>query len=198
MKKWLSRVLVICLLICAVQAFAEGSTTYHVDKLGLSIDIPDNILVYIPGQSIDDRLPALFGSSKTDFDEIMASLNVCLVSYDFDTHQEIDIVRTENSTDMNFEEYSDEELNFLISGLKATLEAQGHSDIRSEVYQTAENVFIKICTVRKAGDDTTYTLGYTVATDDAVYAVNITSGAEIDAESELRADAMIDTVCFDE
>ena len=197
MKKLLTFVLVICLLICAVQAFAEGSTTYHVDELGLSIAIPSDLLVYtLDGQS-DDRLLQLFGTNKEDWEDNMNATGTYLLACDTEFQCAIELKKYE-SMFTDFDQLSDTVLNVLATSLISGIEEAGATVIDSEICHHEQATYLRFRLINPLYGTDAHVLSYFTTYLGTGVTVNIWSPfGEIDSSTEEMADNIIASICFD-
>lgn len=137
-------VALICVaLLAPVMAQATGGTTYNLEPLGMSIDIPDDYDVLTRDTPADDPVYARYGFTKDGFDNLMKEQNIYLNALLSDASGEI-VVTMIDSPLQSFNAFSDSTLSVLISTIKGGYEEMGITYLKSEIYQHQQVKFVKI------------------------------------------------------
>ena len=198
MKKMLSPVFVICLLICVVQAFAEGSTIYHVDELGLNIAIPDELNVYVQGESNDGSLAETFGMTNEELNASMIEANTYILAFDSDFDYLIEIIKGE-SLDADYDKMSDAQLNEMISYFREVSEESGITVTGAEICRYDKTNFLKLHLTEPNNGYPIYSLMYYTSHDGKAIAIRLWPFlSELDLTAENMADKIVSSVDFDE
>ena len=199
MKKILTSVLLVCLLIIIITtvAFAVGTDTYKIDELGMSIAIPSDYVVFTRDIDANDPNLSLYGLTKDSMSSLLSSSNVYLNAWDSDVNYEI-IVNMIDSPLGDFNKISDTALSILATSLESEYIKSGITSLKSEVYQHAQAKFLKIYISQPIADSTIYGLQY--STVYANKAINITMqsySGTINVSKENILKSIVDSVVFD-
>ena len=198
MKKLFSALWFFLLSFCflPLPAFATGST-YELDELGMSIEIPSDYVVFTRDIRSGDPNLSAYGLTKDDLISLMLERSIYLNAWDKDVDYEI-IVTMRESLLEDYYQLSDTTLNGLMSALETEYAAMGITLIRSDLYQHSQAKFAKIYISQPSNGGTAYGLQY--HTVYAGKAINITLqsySGEIDSNKEAIIQKIVDTVHFD-
>ena len=118
MKKSLSTLWIFFLAFCLLPmpAFAAGST-YVLDELGMSIEIPSDHVVFTRNIKSDDPDLSAYGLTKDGLSSLMQERSIYLNAWDKDINYEI-IVTMRESLLEDYYQLSDTTLNGLVSSLE--------------------------------------------------------------------------------
>ena len=198
MRKNLSVLLVFCLIFCMfpVLAFAENST-YDLSELGMSIEIPDNHIVFTRNIKSSDPNLSAYGLTKDSLSSLMLERDIYLNAWDKDVNYEIIVTMTDSPIeDLNL--LSDTTLKSLDSSLKTTYESAGITYIKSDIYQHNQAKFIKIYISQPNNGGTAYGLQYyTVYNGKAINVTLHSYSGKINSTHETTLKNIVDTVHFD-
>lgn len=184
------------LLALFLPAYAAGSTTYDLDELDMSIDIPDEYYVFTRDTPASDPNYALLDINKADLDSLMESRDIYLNAIMSDPMGEIVITKISSSL-KDFSTLTDRTLSQLASDAKQVYEQAGVTYLRHELYQHAQTKFIKVYLSQQSGGQTVYGLQYYTVCD--AKAINITLhsyAGPIDADKEAIIKDIVDTADF--
>ncbi len=198
MKRFLSMLLTFCLVCGLFPVYAHASdVTYALDNLGMSIDLPDSLVVFTRNIESTDPNLSKYGLTKEDMTSLMLERNIYLNAWDEYINCEITVTMTE-SPFADYNQFSDTVLSALMSSLTSEYQSRGVTLIKSDLYQHIQAKFMKMYISQSNNGDTIYGLQYNTVYDNK--AINITlqsySGM-IDANYETLLKKIVDTIHFD-
>ena len=194
----------ICLLLVflfflttSMIVYAVETTTYRLDDLGLSVDVPVNLIVFTRDIKSNDPHLTEFGLTKEGMETLMEDGNIYLNAWDKNGNYEVIITMTENSLN-NFSLLSDTFLETLATSLSDVYKEAGISLIKTEIYQHQQAKFIKIFISRPNNGSTVYGLQYYTVYDGKAINITLQSySGDINVEKETILKTMVDSVVFD-
>lgn len=198
MKRFLSTVLMICLVLwpLSVSAFAATSS-YNLAELGMSIDIPSDYIVFTRDIKTNDPNLRAYGLTKEGLSSLMLERSIYLNAWDKDANYEI-IVTMVDSPFENYNQLSDTLLNGLIPSLKTEYATAGITFIRSDLYQHNQAKFVKIYISQPNNGDTAYGLQFHTAYDGKAINITLQSySGKIDSSKESVLKKIVDSIHFD-
>lgn len=179
-------------LLFSATALAAETTTYELDALDMSIDIPDDYVVFTRDMSADDPTYAQFGLSKEEMGEILEESKAYLDAVMPDVSHEIVVTMEDNSPLEDFGQLSDTSLSAIASMLQDAAEDYGITYVRSEIYQHEQVKFIRLYSSHPNNDQTVYTLQYyTVCNGQAI---NISMHSYVGKITQANEDELQKTV----
>lgn len=183
-------------LYLVAPALAAGTTTYELDALDMSIEIPDDYCVFTRDMPDDDLRYAQFGFSKEDLGDILEESNIYLDALLPDVSNEIMVTMVDSPVE-DFAQFSDTTLTAFASTLWDTAEDYGVTYIKSEIYPHEQVKFIKIYTSRLDNDWTVYVLQYyTVCNGQAISIMMQSRAGEITQANEEDLQKIVDSANF--
>lgn len=198
MKKFISTLLIFCLVICLLpmSVFAANST-YELDDLGMSIEVPSGHVVFTRDIKSNDPNLIAYGLTKEGMSSLMLERNIYLNAWDKDVNYEI-IITMMDSPFEDFNQFSSTTLAALISSLSSEYENAGITYIKSDIYQHDQAKFIKIYVSQPNSGSTAYGLQYYTAYNGKAISITLQSySGVIDSNKEAIIQGIIDTVRFD-
>lgn len=198
MKRVLSVFLSFCLAACflTVSAFAAG-TTYELDKLGMSIELPSDYIVFTRDIKANDPNLSAYGLTKDGLSSLMQERSIYLNAWDEDINYEI-IVTMLDSPFVDYNQFSDTSLSAFISALETEYDGLGITMIRSEFYQHSQAKFAKIYISQPNNGETAYGLQYhTVYNGKAINITLQSYSGKIDSSKETVLKKIVDSAHFD-
>ncbi len=187
-----------CLVFCLLpsQAFA-ANTTYELDELGMSIELPSNHVVFTRDIKANDPNLSAYGLTKDGISSLMLERSIYLNAWDEDVNYEI-IVTMVDSPFEDYNQFSDTTLNGFVSALETEYASMGITFIRSDLYQHSQAKFAKIYISQPNNGDTAYGLQYhTVYNGKAINITLQSYSGEIDSSREAIIQEIVDTIRFD-
>ncbi|MDY2978128.1 MAG: hypothetical protein SOR90_11400, partial [Oscillospiraceae bacterium] len=187
-----------CLVFCLLpsQAFA-ANTTYELDELGMSIELPSNHVVFTRDIKANDTNLSAYGLTKDGMSSLMLERSIYLNAWDEDVNYEI-IVTMVDSPFEDYNQFSDTTLNGFVSALETEYASMGITFIRSDLYQHSQAKFAKIYISQPNNGDTAYGLQYhTVYNGKAINITLQSYSGEIDSSREAIIQEIVDTIRFD-
>lgn len=190
-------VLLTCFLfLFPVSSYAAGTTTYDLDELGLSVDIPDSFWVFTRGTPADDPGYAEYGISKADMDSILEEKDIYLNALSSELNCEIVVTKIGSILD-DFSTWSDVALLTMTDGMKDVYSEAGVTYIKSEIYNHPQAKFIKIYISQKSGDIKQYSVQYyTVYNSQAINITLHSYAGELGQEREDIVKEIVDSADF--
>lgn len=198
MKRFLCAALILCLVFCQlpVSVFAANST-YDLDELGMSIDIPSDYVVFMRDIKNNDPNLSIYGLKKDGMYSMMLERNIYLNAWDEDVNYEIIVTMTESPLE-DYNQFSDTTLAGLVSASEPEYADMGITFIRSELYQHSQAKFAKIYLSQPNNGKTVYGLEYhTVYNGKAINITMQSYSGVIDSNKEAIIRKIVDTVHFD-
>ena len=197
--KGIDRILIalMCVLLFSISVFAAETTTYHLDDVNISIDIPDDYIVFTRSSSADDPNFAFYGITKDDLDALFEERSIYLNAWDKGVNFEILVTMTDSSFE-DFNLVSDTTLSALNSFISESFESRGAECIKSDVYQHSQAKFLRAYYCQVENDNTVYALQYFTSYDGKAICIALRStSGEIDASENNILNAIVDSVRFD-
>ena len=197
-KRFLVALLLVNLFcLFSLNALAQGSTTYRLSDLGMSIDVSDDYTVFTRNTSQNDPKLSEWGLTKDYIDSLFQERSIYLDAWDDDISNEI-IITMYDSELSNYSIFSDTELSVLASTMVGQFESMGLTWIRSEVYNHSQAKFLKIYISQPSGDSTSYGLEYSTVYDSKTINIVLHSNTgAINYSQEKLLQGIIDSIVFD-
>ena len=185
-------------VLLSTTAFAAENNKYHLDELGMSISIPDELAVFTRDTKANDPNLKLFGHTKESMLSIMESGSIYLNALDRNGEYEI-VVTMAQSPFEDFSLLSDTSLTALSSTFANTYEKAGATFIDSEVYLRNGAKYLKINSSQIKNGSTIYSSHFTTAHMGKL--INITvhsnSGEVKHRLNSLMLTGIVDSIVFD-
>lgn len=187
-----------CLAFCLLPSYAfAANTTYELDELGMSIELPSNHVVFTRDIEANDPNLSAYGLTKEGMSSLMLERSIYLNAWDEDVNYEI-IVTMVDSPFEDYNQFSDTTLNGFVSALETEYASMGITFIRSDFYQHSQAKFAKIYISQPNNGDTAYGLQYhTVYNGKAINITLQSYSGEIDSSREAIIQKIVDTIRFD-
>ncbi len=170
MKKLVCLCLTILLLLSspvfvfATDTYIKDAVIYEIPEIGIAVPIPSDFLALERTVQEDDPVLALFGFTKTDWEQITAGNNIYLDAYNLDTDSEIIVTMTDSMlSDMNL--LPDRTIDAMIDSLKSAYQGAGISLNEYEIYQHSQAKFMKLYLTQPNGGSFIYSLEYSTIYD---------------------------------
>lgn len=145
MKRTVSVFLAICLSLCLLPAaaFAE-STSYYLDEVQMSIDIPAELVVFT--RDTDESVLSKYGISKEKLSAFMDENTMYLEAFDYvlERNYALYVFMADTKVVEDLNTVSNDTYLWIKDGIQEEFEELGASDIRYEDYQGSKANFIKI------------------------------------------------------
>lgn len=189
-------VLLMLLLQMILSSHALGANVWTLDELGLSLELPENYVVFTRNIKENDPNLAEYGLAKKAMDNIMRSGNIYLNAWDEDVSHEIVVTMIESSFP-DFSGLSDTALLALVSMTVEPYEAAGATVNGYEIYQHDQTKFIKLYLDQQNEGTLVHTVQY--YTTVSKKAINITMhyyAGEVDAYNERVLQDIVDSAVF--
>lgn len=198
----MSRIFKVLLSFCLVfyllpsHAFA-ANTTYELDELGMSIDLPSDHVVFTRDIKATDPNLSAYGLTKDGMSSLMLERSIYLNAWDDNVNYEI-IVTMIDSPFEDYNQFSDTTLNGFVSALETEYASMGITFIRSDLYQHSQAKFAKIYISQPNNGETAYGLQYHTVYDGKAISITLQSySGKIDSNKEATLKKIVDTVHFD-
>lgn len=199
MKRTVSVFLAICLSLCLLPAaaFAE-STSYYLDEVQMSIDIPAELIVVT--RDTDESELSKYGLSKEQFSAFMNEHSMYLDAFDYVLERNYELyvfmADTKIVEDMNRVSY--DTYSWIKSRIMEEFEELGAFDIRHEDYQGSKANFIKIYYSILVDGQMHDKLRYVTIKNGKTIAIEIISASgEIEPSHEQLLKEIVDSARFD-
>ena len=197
--KRLFTVLLLCCLTCCLlpsSTFAAGNT-YDLDKLGMSIELPSDYVVFTRDIKANDPNLSAYGMTKDGLYSLMLERSIYLNAWDEYANYEI-IVTMMDSPLADYNLFSDTALSTVVSSFETEFASTGITFIRSDIYQHSQAKFVKIYISQPNYGDTVYGLQYNTVYDGKAINITLQSySGKIDSNKESILKKIVDTVHFD-
>lgn len=192
--------LMICLVLCLLPASAFAATrTYYLDEPGMSIDLPDDLVVFTRDTEGDDPYLFLYGWTRDDLLSILSEFDIYLDAWEIDANYEIIVTMMDSIFD-DFNQFSDTSFSALTSSLSEKYESSGITYMKSDFYQHSQAKFIKIYISQPYNDNGDIAYGlqyYTVYNGKAINITLQSYSGRMDSNKEAIIQAIVDSVHFD-
>lgn len=182
--------------IMSTLAFATDTGLYQINELDMSIDIPNDYIVFTRDINANDPNLIAYGITKDSMISLMESGNIYLNAWDEDVNYEI-IVTMVDSPLGDFNQFSDTTISALLSGMASTYKENDITYIKSEIYQHSQAKFLKIYISQPYNGSTAYGLQYyTVYANKAINITIQSYSGSIDSTKESILKGIVDTAHF--
>lgn len=196
MRKAISLILVVLLLFPCLTAYASGNS-YRLNNLGLSVDIPSDLLTFTRNIKQDDPILEEFGMTKAEMESMMKDHNYYLDAWDYYAEFEIAVSMTDSSLN-DFYYFSNTELSAFLSALVDRYIEIGITVIKSEIYEHPQAKFAKIIFEQSSKGETLYGLEYyTVYDGKAIDFTMYSYSGSLTSKNETMIKQIVDSVKFD-
>lgn len=203
MKRFASKLLLAILVfgMLPFSAFATVTaeadvTTYYLEELGMSIDVPDEYAVFTRETADEDPNLKKYGITKEEVQDILIAGNIYLNAVEESGSHEINVTMVESPL-ADFSSYKDSVLSYMVGTFIDGLESYGVEYIKSYFYRQNEETFIKVYTSQPHNDSTVYTVQY--YTVHSGMAINVTLHSfegSITVQQETVLKHMVNSVHF--
>ena len=198
MKRIFKVLLSLSLVFCLFPSYAfAANTTYELDELGMSIELPSNHIVFTRDIKANDPNLNAYGLTKDGLSSLMQERSIYLNAWDEDINYEI-IITMIDSPLADYNLLSDTTLAAVVSSFETEYAGAGITFIRSDIYQHSQAKFAKIYISQPNNGETAYGLQYNTVYNGK--AINITMqsySGKIDSNKESILKKIVDTVHFD-
>ena len=189
--------LIAVLLLCPCLTVCAAENAYRLDDLGLSVDIPSDLIVFTRNIKHDDPNLKEFGLTKDQVDSMMKDGNIFLNALDPNVAFEVVVTMIESPLN-DFYYLSNTELSVFASTLADGYEGSGMDYIKSEIYEHPQAKFIKIYIKQPSGNGTAYGLQYYTVYDGKAINFTIHSySGSLTSKNEALIRQIVDSVVFD-
>lgn len=183
-------------LLVPISAQATGTTTYDLDQLGMSIDIPNDYDVFTRDTPADDPAYAWYGFTKKDLDSLLEQQNAYLNALLPDISQEIVVIMVDSPL-QNLSPMSNAAISFFASELDNTYEDLGYTFLKYEIYQHEQIKFLKIYVFQENNGLPDYGLQYYTACNGQGISITLHSyTGEITQADEDALQKIVDSAVF--
>ena len=145
--------------ILSLNVSANDVSTYNLEDVGVTIDLPNDFAVFTRDIDPNDPNLELYGLTKESMETLMKNGNIYLNAWNTTIDYEIVVTMTDNSI-RDFAMFSDSTLLTMMSGLYDEYEKLGISYIKSEIYNTKNQKYVKIYISQPSNGTTVYGLQY--------------------------------------
>ena len=185
------------LISLSLNVSAASVNTFHLDELGMSIDIPSDLMVILSDSSyIDPRFDEI-GVDTSELLSIMKSGNAYLDAIEENIDYEISVTMVNNDIN-DFNEYSDAMLLSFADSIESDYLPLGITVNSFEVYPARQAKFIRFDLSQSDGNSTEYGLQYyTVYDHKAINIILRSYSGIIDANKESIVSTIVDSATFD-
>lgn len=196
MKKAISLILVVLLLFPCLTAYASGNS-YRLNDLGLSVDIPSDLITFTRNIKQNNPILEEFGVTKAEMDSIMKDGNIYLNAFDSSIAFEI-VVTMIDSPLNDFYYLSNTELSAFVSTFADGYKGTDITFIKSEIYEHPQAKFAKIYVKQPYVGGTAYGLQYYTVYDGKAINFTIHSySGSLTSKNETLIKQIVDSVKFD-
>ena len=198
MKRSLMVFLILCLAFSLLSpaAFAAGSS-YKLDELGMSIELPQDYIVFTRDIKSNDPNLSAYGLTRDELYSLMVDGCIYLNAWDKDLNYEIIVTMTDSPVE-DFNLYSDTALMDLASSAEDEYRNYGITYIKSELYQHSQAKFIKIYISQQSNGSTVYGLEYSTVYNSKAINITLQSySGKINSSKEAILKEIVDSVRFD-
>lgn len=199
MKQRILGVCICCalMLLLSIPAYATDTTEYTLNKLGLTVSMPTDYIVFTRDINANDPNLSAYGLTKDSLSSLMNSRSIYLGGWDENVNNEINITMFD-SPFVDYNLYSGTTLSAIATSFEPIYENAGLTAIKSEIYQHSQAKFLKIYVSQSNGDSTAYGLQYhTVYADKAINITMTCYSGQISSSNEAALKNIIDSVAFD-
>lgn len=197
MKRYLFNLIFAILILSApLTAVAAYGGTYQLDELDMSIELPEDYVVFTRDISEEDPDLDAYGLSKADLEALMEERSIYLNAWDEDINFEIIVTMTDSPLgDLN--EYSSTELNAMASVLETEFSKLGITVSSHDIYQHKQARFVKFYKNQPGDQGTVFDLQYyTVYNGQGINITMQSFSGTIDSSKELILKRIVDSVHF--
>ena len=198
MKRSLMVFLILCLAFSLLSpaAFAAGSS-YKLDELGMSIELPQDYIVFTRDIKSNDPNLSAYGLTRDELYSLMVDGCIYLNAWDKDLNYEIIVTMTDSPVE-DFNLYSDTALMDLASSAEDEYRNYGITYIKSELYQHSQAKFIKIYISQQSNGSAVYGLEYSTVYNSQSINITLQSySGKINSSKEAILKEIVDSVRFD-
>ena len=198
MKRSLMVFLILCLAFSLLSpaAFAAGSS-YKLDELGMSIELPQDYIVFTRDIKSNDPNLSAYGLTRDELYSLMVDGCIYLNAWDKDLNYEIIVTMTDSPVE-DFNLYSDTALMDLASSAEDEYRNYGITYIKSELYQHSQAKFIKIYISQQSNGSAVYGLEYSTVYNSQAINITLQSySGKINSSKEAILKEIVDSVRFD-
>lgn len=198
MKRLLMVLLTLCLFfsLFSPAAFAAGNI-YKLDELGMSIELPQDYVVFTRDIKSNDPNLSAYGLTRDELYSLMVDGCIYLNAWDKDLNYEIVVTMTDSPVE-DFNLFSDTALTDMASSLKEEYQNYGITYIKSELYQHSQAKFVKIYISQQSNGSTVYGLEYSTVYNSQAINITLQSySGKINSDKEAILKKIVDSVCFD-
>ncbi len=195
MKRKLVLIFLFVLLLCA-SVCAAG--TYHLDDLGMSVDIPMGYNVISRNMAADDPALALFDMDSAEITQLLKEGNIYLDVLNEDSAFEFLVTMTPNTV-KNLDQFDEESLAALEDTMKEQYEAMGITVKEVDRRTVGQNTFFRLHgTNSDSGFEMQVLQYYTLHNFQAINLTLHYEGTEIPENYQAFAEDVLASVRFDD
>jgi len=196
MKKWVSIIVFLCLLVLSFPAYAANSIT--LEELDLTVALPDDYIVFTRDLSNAQSSLAKFGLTPSEMLSLMRGNNFYLVAYSEDGTCDITIAMDESGDITSLSNISEKKLKNLLQSAEEHLEAAGCSVNKVDLFNVKNVTYIRTSFSRNVDGDTPIAqISYSTIYNGKCVVVTIESYSGKVSEAQQRAiSSVVESIQF--
>lgn len=181
----------VCISVCA-----EGTQSYNLAELNMSIEIPAEYAVFTRNTEQNDPNLSAYGLTKSDMLTFMESNNIYLSALDKKATTEISVTMSENEI-KSINHLSDATLSEFEAQLVSNYSDNGFTVRKYEIYQHSQTKFVKIFYSGLLNDNMSYGIQcFTIYDNKAVSITMQSNSGAIDQSKEAVLNGIVDSTKF--
>lgn len=181
----------VCISVCA-----EGTQSYNLAELNMSIEIPAEYAVFTRNTEQNDPNLSAYGLTKSDMLTFMESNNIYLSALDKKANTEISVTMSENEI-KSINHLSDATLSEFEAQLVSNYSDNGFTVSKYEIYQHSQTKFVKIFYSGLLNDNMSYGIQcFTIYDNKAVSITMQSNSGAIDQSKEAVLNGIVDSTKF--
>lgn len=198
MKKLLSVILIALLLLSAsIGAQAETATLYRIEEMGMSVSVPEELVVFTRDIPADDPRLSAYGFDREQLLSTFRQSNIYLNAIPTEGNYEI-VVTMIDSPLSDFNALSDSMLQTLLESLESQFENYGLQVDSIEIYPHSQAKFGFFRYSREGNGSRIYSQQYyTVYGGKAINFTLHSYAGEVDSVMAAQLKAIVDSAAFD-
>ena len=182
--------------VSSFSAFATGSTTYHLDDVGMSIDIPDGFIVFTRDINQNDPNLSKIGLTKSELSSLMENSYSYLYAIDSDLN-EITVTMAKGASVEYYSTTKDSALLSEASTIVDEFKEMGLTVTKYDVYSTDQTKYIKFFSNRPSNLGTVYILQYSTSLGTTKINISLKSySSSITSTKESLLEGIVDSVVY--
>ena len=202
--KWITKCLICLLVVCLVlpgAALAADTTKYTVEELGLTVTIPDDLIIF--GRQIDPDDPnlSIYGLNAQELEEQYRKGNIYLNVVSPLMNYEILVTMVTYPGDMPFADLRavpDAMMASIEETMHAGFEAIGARNIRNDRYDTQQMPYLRLHYERENAGSMIYSLQFSALVGQQFINLTLNSyGKPIASEQEDLLQGIVDSAVYE-